>query len=76
MVREPKLSSKPQPQRTCSMPIPPDSDAPKYWHQRAKEARRLAERMIDKEAKHTMLSVAEHCDRFAIRAAICSIDEL
>ena len=57
------------------MSIAPDID-PKYWHQRAKEARRLAERMIDEKAKHTMLNVAEHCDRFAIRAAICSIEEL
>ena len=58
------------------MPTAPNVDDPKYWHQRAKEARRLAERMTDEKAKHTMLSVAEHCDRFAIRAAICSIEEL
>ena len=75
MVQKPDVLSKPQPQRTCSMPVAPDID-PKYWHQRAKEARRMAERMIDEKAKHTMLSVAEHCDRFAIRAAICSIEEL
>ena len=56
------------------MPIPPDSDAPKYWHQRAKEARRLAEQMSDET--QTMLMVAEVCDRFAIRAAIWSIEEL
>ena len=54
----------------------PQFNDPKYWHQRAKEARRLAERMTDEKAKHTMLSVAEHCDKFAIRAAIHSIEEL
>jgi hypothetical protein len=57
------------------MLIAPDID-PKFWHQRAKEARLLAERMIVETAKHTMLSVAERCDRFAIRAAIHSIEEL
>jgi hypothetical protein len=36
----------------------------------------LAERMTDEKAKHTMLSVAEHCDKLAIRAAIHSIEEL
>ena len=75
MVQKPDVLSKPQPQRTCSMPVAPDI-GPKYWHQRAKEARRLAERMIDERAKQTMLRVAEHCDRFAIRAAIYSIEEL
>jgi hypothetical protein len=58
------------------MPIAPDVNDPEYWHQRAKEARRLARRMIDKTAKQTMPSVAEDCDRFAVRAAMRSIDEL
>jgi len=58
------------------MPIPPDVNDLKYWYQRAKEARRLAERMSDEKAKQTILSVAEHCDRFAIRAAIHSIEGL
>ena len=58
------------------MPIAPHFDDPEYWHERAKEARRLAERMSDEKAKQTILSVAEHCDRFAIRAAIHSIEEL
>jgi hypothetical protein len=35
---------------------------------RAKEARRLAERMIDETAKE--------CDKFAIKAAMCSIYEV
>ena len=58
------------------MPIAPDVNDPEYWDQRAKEARHLAERMSDEKAKQTILSVAEHCDRFAIRAAIHSIEEL
>ena len=57
------------------MPVSPDVNDPKYWHQRAKEARRLAERMTDEKAKHAVLSVAEHCDKFAIKAAIHSIEE-
>ena len=56
------------------MPIAPDVNDPEYWHQRAKEARRLAEQMSDET--QTMLMVAEGCDRFAIGAAICSIYEL
>ena len=58
------------------MRIAPDVKDPGYWHQRAKEARRLAERMIDETAKQTMLSVAADSDRFAVRAAMRSIDEL
>ena len=58
------------------MVIAPQSNDPKYLHQRAKEARRLAERMTDEKAKHAVLSVAEHCDKFAIKAAIHSIEEL
>ena len=54
------------------MPIAPDVNDPEYWHQRAKEARRLAERMSDETAKQTMLSVAEECDGFAVWAAMCS----
>ena len=63
-------------EKARSMPIAPDVDDPEYWNQRAKEARRLAERMIDETAKRTMLSVAADCDRFAVRAAMRSIDEL
>jgi hypothetical protein len=50
------------------MPKAPDVDDPKYWQQRAKEARLLAETV-----KQTMLSVAKECERFAIKAAMCSI---
>jgi len=58
------------------MLIAPDVNDPEYWHQRAKEARRMAKRMIDETAKQTMLSVAEDCDSFAVRAAMRSLDEL
>jgi hypothetical protein len=58
------------------MPKAPNINDPQYWHQRVKEARRLAERMNDETAKRTMLMVAEVCDRFAIGAAMCSIYEL
>jgi hypothetical protein len=58
------------------MLIAPDINDPGYWHRRAKEARRMAKRMIDETAKQTMLGVAEDCDRFAVRAAMRSLDEL
>jgi adenylylsulfate kinase-like enzyme len=48
---------------------------PGFWHQRAEEARRLAERMKEM-AKQTMLMVAKVCDSFAIGAAMCSIYEV
>ena len=59
-----------------SMFIAPDKDDPKYWDQRAKEARLLAERISDETVKQTVLSVAKDCDRFAVRAAMRSLDEL
>jgi hypothetical protein len=55
---------------------PPDINDPRYWQQRAKEARLLAERMPDEMVKQTMLSVAEECDGFALKAAMRSIDQL
>ena len=44
------------------MPIAPDVNDPEYWDQRAKEARRLAERMSDETAKQAMLMVAQVCE--------------
>jgi hypothetical protein len=36
----------------------------------------LAEQMIDETAKRTMLTVAEDCDRFALKAAVRSMEKL
>ena len=58
------------------MPIAAHFNDPQHWQRRAKEARLLAERMPDETAKQTMLSVAEECDKFAIKAAMCSSYEL
>ena len=63
-------------ERARSMPTTPYFKDPEYWNQRAEEARVLAELMMDETAKKTMLSVAADCDRFAVRAAMRSIDEL
>ena len=63
-------------ERVRSMPTAPDFNDPEYWNHRAEEARRLAERMRDETAKQAMLMVAHDCDRFAVRAAMRSIDEL
>jgi hypothetical protein len=41
---------------------------PKHWHDRAKEARALAEQMNDPEAKRTMLKNADDYERLAQRA--------
>ena len=40
------------------------------------EARDLAQHMSNEKAKETMLMVAADCDRFAVEAAMRSIDEL
>ena len=52
------------------MPTAPRFNDPKYWHQRAEEARALAKLMNGETAKQTMLRVAEDCDGFAVRATI------
>jgi len=41
-----------------------------HWRERAKEARKLAEKMDDAEAKRTMLAIAESYDRLAERAKL------
>ena len=58
------------------MPTTPYFKDPEYWNQRAEEARVLAELMMDETAKKTMLTVAEDCDTFAVRAAMRSLEEL
>jgi len=54
------------------MPIALHFNDPKYWHQRAEEARVLAERMSNEGAKKTMLKIADDYDGFGVRAAIRS----
>ena len=63
-------------ERVRSMPTAPDFNDPDYWHQRADEARSLAERMSDETAKQTMLMVAKDYDSFGVIATTRSIDEL
>ena len=42
---------------------------PAYWHERAEEARVMAEGMEDREAREAMHAVAESYDKIARRAA-------
>jgi hypothetical protein len=56
------------------MPIAPHFNKPKYWHQRAEEARVSAERMSNERTKNMMLKVADDYDELAVRAAIRAID--
>jgi hypothetical protein len=58
------------------MPIAPHFNDSDYWHQRAEEARVLAQQMSNETAKETMLMVAADCDRFAARAAELYFDKL
>jgi hypothetical protein len=46
----------------------PHSEDPNHWRQRAKEARELAERIPDPEAKQAMSSAADHYEWLADRA--------
>ena len=41
---------------------------PEHWHERAAEARALAEKMSDPEGKKAMIEVAEKYERVAARA--------
>jgi hypothetical protein len=53
----------------------PQFDDPQYWHQRAEEARVLAEQMSDELHKEMMLKVADNYDQLAVKAALRSIDK-
>ena len=44
--------------------------SPEHWRQRAKEARALAEKLSDAEAKKAMLRVAEGYELVAERAEV------
>ena len=53
----------------------PQFNDPKYWHQRAEEARAMAEQMCSELSKKMMLKVADDYDGLAVKAAIRSMDE-
>ena len=53
----------------------PQFNDPKYWHQRAEEARAMAKQMSSELSKKTMLKVADDYDGLAVKAAIRSMDE-
>ena len=53
------------------MPIAPQHfNRPEQWHQRAEEARVLAERTSNERTKKLMLRIAEDYDDIGIRVAI------
>jgi hypothetical protein len=52
------------------MPPPPLIFDAKHWHDRAKEARALADQMSDPAAQDAMLQVAAGYDRLAERARL------
>ena len=56
------------------MPIAPHYDDLEHWHQRAEEARVLAEQTSNERAKKTMLTIADDYDELAVRAVIRSIE--
>jgi hypothetical protein len=55
------------------MLIAPHFNDPERWHQRAEQARVLAEQMRDETTKKMMLRMAEDYDDLAVTAAIRSI---
>ena len=58
------------------MPIAPQHfNGPEQWHQRAEEARVLAEQMSNELHKEMMLKVADNYEQLAVKAAVRSIDE-
>jgi len=62
-------------ERAASMPDVPHFSDPEDWHQRAEEARVLAQQMRDESNKKLMLRIADDYDDLAARAAKRSIDE-
>ena len=61
--------------RARSMLAAPQSNNPKYWHQRAEEARAMAKQMSSELSKKMMLKVADDYDALAVKAAVRFIDE-
>ena len=62
-------------ERAASMPDVPHFSDPEDWHQRAEEARVLAQQMRDESNKKLMLRIADDYDDLAVRAAIRSGDK-
>jgi hypothetical protein len=56
--------------RARSMLIAPHFNDPEYWHDRAEQARALAEQMNSERTKKMMLKIADDYDELAVRAAI------
>ena len=54
-----------QRQGTCSLMSHPFIDDPKYWHERAAEARSIAKLLDDQEAKGHLLAIAAEYDQLA-----------
>ena len=52
-----------------SMQITPHFNDPKFWQERAEEARVLADQMSDETSKKMMLKIADDYDKLAVRAA-------
>jgi hypothetical protein len=57
------------------MPIAPHFNDSEHWHQRAQEARVLAEQMRDETTRKLMLGIADDYDDLAVNAATLSIGE-
>jgi hypothetical protein len=59
--------------RARSMLAAPQFNNPKYWHQRAEEARAMAKQMSSELSKKMMLKVADDYDGLAVKAAARSM---
>ena len=57
------------------MAIAPHFNDPERWHQRAEQARVLAEQMRDETTKKMMLRIADDYDDLAVNAATRSIGQ-
>ena len=57
------------------MPIAPHFNDSEHWHQRAEEARVLAEQTGNERTKKLMLRIADDYVELAVRAAIRATDE-
>ena len=56
------------------MPNAPHFNDPEHWRQRAEESRVLVEQMTDETARKSMLGIADHYNKLAVRAAMRLLD--